>query len=792
MRPIRRLTPIRMVAACCTAVLLAAVVTATSVQAAAPALQAQLTLRPLTPQDIKDYALTNVPGIQGASGLSTVGKGQPAYLEVLVNNAVTNSDITNVTWVLTVSPGGSAALDPSPLGTNVPTYKMADRYNNSGAAVYKVPQWGGEPVRKLLRPDVTGLYTVTVTVQTKSSGSTNLTQNITASTYMGIGSCKLCHDGGTAPPKYEEWSQTPHATFFTRAINGLESDHYGKNCISCHTVGYDTNAAAVNDGFDDIATKVGWTFPATLTTNNWAAMPAQLQNRANIQCENCHGAGSEHAIGELDGLQRPEAKAAIAVSFIAGNCAQCHDSKPNHSRSAEWNNSKHAVATRTPSGPSRPMCARCHTASGFAAYTETLGTNNIVWTGTNVAFTTYEAITCASCHDPHNDENPHQLRAAESIQLADGAAVATITNAGAGSLCMNCHQSRSGSYTNSLVGYPAGKPTYAGGSSSFGPHDNPAADMIEGVNGYTYGKVIPSSAHAHSVSNTCAGCHMQAVASTDPAFTKAGGHTFSMTYTNPSGVLTEKVDVCIKCHGEIESFDMVKVDYNGDGIIEGVQTEVTKLYQKLSRLFPSSTYQSNPDNYVADGLVKSPSVKTNWPAKFLQAAWNYQLVANDLSKGVHNAAYAVGLLKASIGDLTGDNNNDTLQDSWQVQYFGPDFTTNAAAGPYGINNTNGIPNWMMYAMGLDPRSGLKVGNGVIYVNEGNVVNGDPNTIAIYTAAEIAFDTVVGTSYQIQGITALTGTWQNIGTNILGTGSTISYVTPTRGTQQMFYRVSHNP
>src|SRR5687767_5119084 len=57
--------------------------TTTVVNAAGPPLQGQVTLRPLTPQEITDYALTDV---QGASGLSTIGVGQPAYLEVLVNN----------------------------------------------------------------------------------------------------------------------------------------------------------------------------------------------------------------------------------------------------------------------------------------------------------------------------------------------------------------------------------------------------------------------------------------------------------------------------------------------------------------------------------------------------------------------------------------------------------------------------------------------------------------------------------------------------------------------------------
>ena len=126
--------------------------TTTTTLAAPPALQGQITLRPLTPQEIYDYGLT---GVQGASGLSTMGVGQPVYLEVLVNNAVPNSDITNVAWTLTVLPGGSAAaLEASPLGTNVPTYKIADRINQNGAPVFKVAG------RTMLRPDIIGSYAV--------------------------------------------------------------------------------------------------------------------------------------------------------------------------------------------------------------------------------------------------------------------------------------------------------------------------------------------------------------------------------------------------------------------------------------------------------------------------------------------------------------------------------------------------------------------------------------------------------------------------------------------------------
>ena len=187
--------------------------------------------------------------------------------------------------------------------------------------------------------------------------------------------------------------------------------------------------------------------------------------------------------------------------------------------------------------------------------------------------------------------------------------------------------------------------------------------------------------------------------------------------------------------------------------------------------------------------MKTTSSQTNWPAKYLEASYNWQFVNNDLSKGVHNAPYAVGLLKASIGDLTGDANGDGIPDAWQIGYFGSNFATNALAGLNGINNTNGIPNWMMYALGLDPHSGSTAINGVIYVNGKSLISGT-NTIAIFTAAEVVFNTQIGTTYTIQGISALTGTWQNISTNIPGTGTSVSYLTPTRNNVQMFYRVVH--
>lgn len=745
---------------------------ASAVRAAAPALNGYLTLRPLTQTEISKYMLTNPPA-QFSGGLNTIGLGEPAYLEALANISIAPSNVTAVVWTLTSAPVGShATIVPSPLGMNVPVYKTAD------AVIYQVAG------RAMLRPDLEGPYTVTATIAATGSGSTNLSINITGARYMGVETCASCHSGSSYTPGitsvYPTYTNTAHASFFTLAIDGLESSHYSKNCIACHTVGYDTNSFANNGGFDDVAAALGWTFPTVLTNGNWASMPSTLQNLANIQCENCHGPGSQH-VQFYNGS--PANTNAITVSYAAGDCSQCHDDLKTHYYSAEWNNSLHANMTRTPSGSaSRIACVRCHTAPGFVQYVA-----NQASPGNYVTNYSYEAVTCQACHDPHDASNPHQLRTSTVVPLADGT---VVTNAGAGGFCFNCHTSRNGSVTNSIVNYPQLLATWNGGSS-FGPHDSPQADMLEGVNGYNYGQVLPNSPHANVVSNTCVGCHMQTVASTDPAFTLAGGHTTKMSYVNTNGVKVPVTYVCAQCHGNINTFNFPVADYDGDGVIEGVQDEVQGLLNKLTTLLPPSGYQANPAKYVADGKVKTPSTQTNWPAKFLQAAYNYQFVSNDGSKGIHNLAYTVGLLKASIANLTGVSSTGGLPDSWVLQYFGS--LTNAAAAPNAVNNTAGIPNWMMYALGLAPNAGFTVGNsGVIYFNGNNIVNGATNTIAIYTAAEVAFDTQVGTTYTIQGINALTGSWQNVSTNIPGTGGSVSYLTPTRQNTQMFFRVVHTP
>ena len=576
----------------------------------AQGLNAQLIPRPLTPDEINTLKL---PALETSGGLTSVGLGQAVYLEADVDIKVPPSQISHVSWSITSKPSGSkAALADSPLGSIVPVFLPSDR------SVYQVA------ARKLFRPDVAGVYNFSATIFTAGSGMATVELMIIGGSYTGIAGCSKCHTNGQPGTIFtigKSWAKTGHASIFTQNINGQGAQENGKpypytaECWGCHTVGFDTNATEPNAGFSNLMDILKWTPPTEFQPGNFEAMPKALQNVANIQCENCHGPGSNHiATGGDTRL--------INMSTTAGACLQCHSEAPYHADGLQWTNSAHAATTTIPAG--EPACVGCHTNNGFI--------NRI--NGVGPVDTSYQAITCQTCHEPHGVTKPttaaHLVRTLEAVTLADGT---KVTTAGAGTLCMNCHQARVNAAT-----YAATTP----GSTYFGPHEGPQADMVMGTNGFTYGEEIPSSAHGDAVADTCVTCHMQSPAMTDPAIGLVGGHTFMNSFPgNKTIPAVQMVGACQNCHGtEVKAFNFPTFDYDGDGIIDGCQTEVQHLLNDLAVMLPPV------------GKAKtSLSIDATWTQPQLEAAYNWLFVTHDGSLGVHNMSYTVGLLKASIADL---------------------------------------------------------------------------------------------------------------------------------------------
>lgn len=597
---------------------------------------AVLVIRPLSPQEIKEYKLAT--GTQKSTGLSAVGLGEAAYLEVQVDTGTVSS---GVTWTMTSPSGSTAQLATSPLGTAVPI-------NLAESAIRVIAD------RKMLIPDKTGQYTITARVA-RTVGDTTLTTTLTSATYVGVGTinsvsstagtpvfpqCGTCH-----ADKVSEWGETQHATKLSSAVDGHDSDHYSENCISCHTLGFNKAATAVNGGFDDVlGSPANWgttaaeargdsvgNFFKVLQDGNFAKMPAALQAKSNIQCENCHGPGSEHKGDPTK----------ISVSLSAGDCGSCHDSLNQHWRNAEWRNSLHAKSTRSPSGAGREGCVVCHTAGGFI---ERIDKNLDIYDPNyakqvSAKSLTYTEITCSACHDPHNDANPGQLRTMEDVKLVDGT---VVTEGGAGKLCMQCHKSRRSAKVQVSTYFKTK-------TGRIDPHENSQTDVLTGTNGIDYNQNLRKSTHLFAVENACATCHMQAQTATlpdgkpNPMFTKAGGHTWKNVYDNGTpNDESDDVDLttaCATCHGPMSTFDIPREDFDGDGTVEGIQTEVEGLLDELGNLLPPAG--------------PTAAVNKDYTIRQLNALWNYNLVRIDGSRGIHNPRYVTGILRASYKNLTG-------------------------------------------------------------------------------------------------------------------------------------------
>ncbi|MBI3578480.1 MAG: T9SS type A sorting domain-containing protein [Ignavibacteriales bacterium] len=487
-------------------------------------------------------------------------------------------------------------------------------------------------------PDVTGQYIIQVSV---NGGAKTSADTIFVSTYAGLGSgvnCTTCH-----PTKNTDWLATGHATQYKRGVSGqLEVNTYGKGmygatCAKCHTTGWESTTDNGNFGY--LAKQAGWDttwykgFPMSGNsymipngdTTVWSNMSKNYPAVAavsSISCESCHGPGMDHkTTGD---------KTKIASSYDAGVCNQCHDAPKNHRIGSYWAASAHATRPMSKGQASNAGCRPCHNGSAFAAFAD------------NKATPDYSRVVndppmgCATCHDPHSVKNEKQLRTVAIDSLANGYKVPTGV-AGMGNLCMNCHHARENTVTK--VNNQKNK-----FSDRFYPHYSPQADMFLGANGYEYSTSLTGLNTHGGLKNGCVTCHM---AERVIGSSVLANHEMKMTDAAGKDIVT----ACVECHGPITSFEDIKapIDYDGNGKIEAVTTEVQGLLDKLKATLPLDA-TGEPVNMAKDSmLVKN---HPRYPA-ILPAIFNYYFVKNDWSKGIHNTKYAVGLLRASLGMVTG-------------------------------------------------------------------------------------------------------------------------------------------
>jgi hypothetical protein len=299
-------------------------------------------------------------------------------------------------------------------------------------------------------------------------------------------------------------------------------------------------------------------------------------------------------------------------------------------RLAQWKASPHNFDPAVVTPSEEASCVKCHNSEWFVK----IQVKGEAPPAANLAEPPTYGHTCYTCHDTENPTDMLSLRMTGKVTLP---AYNDVIEGGVSASCMACHNAR------------RVDPAKLALTSRSGAHRGPQADILSGTGGISYGKKMESSSHFTAVEKKCVGCHMaDTPAKGKPGHNIVGEHSFSVRSLNgtpddPKDDI-QNVAVCQKCHTGITSFDFpAGEDYDGNGKFEGVQTEVKGMLAILANALPHDD----------KGVVTLPSDLTLTTVDQRMANFNYTLVLNDKSNGVHNLKYAVSLLRASYKSLTG-------------------------------------------------------------------------------------------------------------------------------------------
>jgi hypothetical protein len=464
-----------------------------------------------------------------------VALGEPVYL----NGALTTTGgaVTSWTWAGT-KPTGAAV-----------SFLKPDKTALAGATdqrfVYFVP-------------DLVGAYEVIVT---QAPGPVAKVINITCGKYVGVGSllgktpdpfkgeCAACHAGqlGWLADFANPWRQTGHARMFSALLDPASPYHaavqakgrwndafnFGSSySIDSRTTGF-TKLSTACEGFAKHAADEGFVL-AGATWEEMKRKHPKTAGMANVQCEACHGPGSEHA-GDTT---------AIRKSYDANLCGRCHSRKQDL-----WEASGHGKPPLT-SASGSASCNGCHTAQGFvvemrkqegadphAALFAVSDINRPV-----IPYEDRRGTTCSACHEPHKrtakmnaaGKDP-QLRAYGGVRFRNSA----VAWMGEAAVCAMCHQSR----TDTTAGSNEMNIRRA-------PHDSTASEMLAGTNavhfaGWTYsvsphGQPARFIAPGKTMARQCLSCHADVQPAKGQAgYNAIGGHTFAVRQGTGAAIATQ-------------------------------------------------------------------------------------------------------------------------------------------------------------------------------------------------------------------------------------------------------------
>lgn len=403
----------------------------------------------------------------------------------------------------------------------------------------------------------------------------------TRAAFVGEAVCKGCH-----AETREHWSETAHA----HALQSLKDRGQQTNaaCLACHTLGFGQEGGFVNEE----------TTPGL----------------ANVQCENCHGAGGDHVASP--------SHSNITRVVQSKTCGGCHTGSHNPQYD-EWKLSKHSIGSFDVHSDT---CVTCHTAEGFLIQESQVLEPEapVIARAESEPLHATTNVECWACHDPHEKKAdvPAQLREDSST------------------LCRKCHTFREAQGTTPVSEF------------NTRPMHNPQAEVVNAAGGFKWNEnaTDPNKAftaltldatagltHKEATEGDCARCHVYTITQAKPteSLPNKTGHDF-----RPNLLACGQAG----CHSNLgRQEEPVKPVLDSSAIEDGASDNVKAFYHARQ------SAQQDRLKAVKSSLDKVDLNKLT-PVQLMgrqTAKWNYDLCVAEKSDGIHNWQYADALLDES-------------------------------------------------------------------------------------------------------------------------------------------------
>lgn len=397
-------------------------------------------------------------------------------------------------------------------------------------------------------------------------------------------------------------------------------------CLSCHSAGKIGNdrPIAVEESGNNHPWGVAADSGSAMGPGPGSDLLLHLDG-GDIRCGTCHEPHNSATGPEYIRLSASGADNAINL------CGECHEEFDEWLHAGHSHEEAEAFVHYDWALPNRASCRQCHTGNGYIGFADGLPPAD-----QNGEFRVHDCLVCHATHGASQDGE--LLRIYDEVTLPTVGPDELVTGVGGMATCMACHNGRRAPDDGSLT-----------------PHYMLGGVMLEGINGNEFGYTIESSAHT-LLGVTCMDCHMAPSPTSGPGAGKVGGHTFNLKVHDPSDPDYEFENVVNSCqaqgcHGPtVTSINrLAYFDYDGNGVIEGVQDETQGLLDMVY------------DSILAAGAVDlgsypywSLSAVDPLEVDLVRAAiWNWQFVINSGDLGVKNTGYTVGLLQVTHLELGG-------------------------------------------------------------------------------------------------------------------------------------------